>query len=151
RAEIKYDPVDLTRIACRTLRMLRETEPHRVVEERIEPGLTVWGDPHLLSQLLENLLQNAWKYSSRKGSSTIEVGRKVVNGAPAYFVKDNGAGFDMNYMGKLFRPFERLHGSEFEGIGIGLATAERIVHRHGGRIWGEGVENEGATFYFTLC
>jgi len=150
RSEITLGNIDLSQLAVATLRMLEETEPHRQVEQRIEAGLQAVGDQHLLSQLLSNLLGNAWKYSSRKSSACIEFGKTRVSGHEAYFIRDNGAGFDMTYKKKLFKAFERLHGSEFEGIGIGLATAQRIIQRHGGKIWADGEVDRGATFYFTL-
>lgn len=150
RTAIQPGKVDLSDIAAATFRMLEETEPHRRVERCIEPGITVLGDHHLLSQLLGNLLGNAWKYTSGTTSARIEFGKALLSGQEACFIKDNGAGFDMTYQENLFKAFERLHGSEFEGIGIGLATAQRIVQRHGGKIWAEGMVGEGATFYFTL-
>jgi len=150
RTEIAPEKVDLSEIAATTLRMLKETEPQRKVEQRVGPGITVLGDYHLLCQLLGNLLGNAWKYTSRKASARIEFGKSFVSGQEVYFVRDNGAGFDMTYKKNLFKVFERLHGSEFEGIGIGLATAQRIIQRHGGKIWAEGEVDTGATFYFTL-
>jgi signal transduction histidine kinase len=150
RSRIKQESIDLSHMAESTLRMFQETEPGRRTEVVIEPGITVLGDRHLLRQLLENLLENAWKYTSKTASACIRFGRAVVSGQEAYFVKDNGAGFDMEYREKLFQAFERLHGSEFMGVGIGLATAQRIIQRHGGRIWAEGAVGQGATFYFTL-
>jgi light-regulated signal transduction histidine kinase (bacteriophytochrome) len=150
RAELAPGLVDLSELASSTLRMFVETEPHRDADLVVEPGITVMGDQALLRQLLENLLGNAWKYTSQKGEARIEFGKAVVSGQETYFVRDNGAGFDMTYLSKLFKAFERLHGAEFEGIGIGLATAQRIIQRHGGSIWAEGVVDEGATFYFTL-
>jgi PAS domain S-box-containing protein len=150
RTEIDPRQVDLSELATATLRMFQETDPHRSAEVVIEEGITVMGDRSMLRQLLENLLGNAWKYTSKKESPRIEFGKEVVGGQEAYFVRDNGAGFDMTYGDKLFKAFERLHGAEFEGIGIGLATAQRIIQRHGGAIWAEGAVDEGATFYFTL-
>lgn len=150
RATITPEPIDLSAQAAAILHMLQETEPHRLVHQEVEPGLTVQGDRHLVSQLLGNLLGNAWKYTSQTSYPRIAVGKTNASGEEVYFVKDNGAGFDMNYQAKLFKPFERLHGSEFEGIGIGLATSQQIIERHGGRIWGEGAVGKGATFYFTL-
>jgi PAS domain S-box-containing protein len=150
RAEIDPGLVDLSELASSTLRMFVETEPHREADLVVEPGITVMGDQALLRQLLENLLGNAWKYTSQKGEARIEFGKAMVSGQETYYVKDNGAGFDMTYLSKLFKAFERLHGAEFDGIGIGLATAQRIIQRHGGSIWAEGVVDKGATFYFTL-
>jgi PAS domain S-box-containing protein len=150
RAEIDPGMVDLSELVNLTLRMFQETEPNRSVEVLVEPGVTVMGDDSLLRQLLENLLGNAWKYTSKRENARIEFGKALVSGQEAYFVKDNGAGFEMRYVEKLFKAFERLHGADFEGIGIGLATAQRIIQRHGGAIWAEGEVDRGATFYFTL-
>jgi len=150
RTEVRPAMVNLSEAASAALVMLAETEPNRRVEALIEPDIVVLGDQHLLGQLLGNLLGNAWKYTSAKPLATIEFGTALVSGQEAYFVRDNGVGFDMTYRHKLFMPFERLHGSEIEGVGIGLATAQRIVQRHGGVIWAEGVVGKGATFYFTL-
>ncbi|OGU09393.1 MAG: hypothetical protein A2075_00375 [Geobacteraceae bacterium GWC2_58_44] len=150
RAEIRVGEVDLSELVAATLRMFEETEPHRKVEQRVQPGIVALGDHHLLSQLLENLLGNAWKYTSRKTPARIEFGTTLVSGEQACFVRDNGAGFDMRYKENLFKAFERLHGCDFEGIGIGLATAQRIIQRHGGKIWAEGEVDRGAAFYFTL-
>lgn len=148
RTEIKSCSVNLSELAHATLNMLRETESGRELELRIEENLTVLGDKALLRQLLQNLLGNAWKYSSAKPLTRIEFGFRAE--ASTFFIKDNGAGFDMAYKHKLFRAFERLHGAEFEGDGIGLSTAQRIINRHGGEIWAEGSVDHGATFYFTL-
>ena len=130
--------------------MLQETEPGRQVEFVLEQGLRVEGDRKLLKQLLENLIGNSWKYTSRKPAARIEFGSVEVDGRGSFFIKDNGAGFDMAFSDKLFEAFQRLHGAEFEGCGIGLATAKRIVQRHGGTIWAQGAVGAGATFYFTL-
>ena len=150
RAELAPGTVNLSRIAAETFRMFEETEPQRRVERDIQPGMVTIGDQHLLDQLLGNLLGNAWKYTARVSSARIEFGRTKASGQDAYYVRDNGAGFDMTYKENLFKAFQRLHGSEFEGIGIGLATAQRIIARHGGKIWAEGEVDRGATFYFTL-
>jgi len=151
RTEIRLEAVDLSRLATSIMRLFQETEPGRRVEFVVRQELKAVGDRTLLRQLLENLLENAWKYTSRKSSARIELGRMVKDGREVYFVRDNGAGFDMAYQKKLFSSFERLHGSEFEGLGIGLATARKIVERHGGAIWAEGEVDRGATFYFTLA
>jgi len=130
---------------------LRANEPNRRVEVLIADGLVAQGDPHLLRVVLDNLLGNAWKFTSKRASARIEFGREQTEAIWPYYVRDNGAGFDMTLVTKLFAPFRRLHDvSDFEGSGIGLATVQRIVRRHGGRIWGEGAENQGATFRFTL-
>ena len=150
RMEIRMETVELSELALAALCMFQEIEPQRRAEHVIEPGLVVQGDHALLRQLLENLLGNSWKYTANKWPSRIEFGRTRISGVEVFYVKDNGAGFDMAYKDKLFNAFERLHGCEFEGIGIGLATAKQIVQRHGGTIWAEGAVNRGATFYFTL-
>ena len=114
-------------------------------------GLTVHADPRLLRIALENLLGNAWKFTAKAADAKIELGTEGEAGAVVYFVRDNGAGFDMQYADKLFKPFQRLHTEkEFSGTSIGLATVLRIIQRHGGKIWGESVTNEGTTIYFTL-
>ena len=112
--------------------------------------LHVTGDPALLRVVMENLLGNAWKFTRATGEARIEVARTEHEGAPAWYVRDNGAGFNPRYSSRLFTAFQRLHGSEFEGTGIGLATVQRVIHRHGGDVWAEGKEGAGATFYFTL-
>ena len=107
-------------------------------------------DADLLRVVMENLLGNAWKYTAKSGEARIAFGIASIDGLRACYVRDNGAGFDMAYADRLFTPFQRLHDQEFEGIGIGLATVQKIVQRHGGQVWAEGVPGEGATFYFTL-
>lgn len=151
RTELKRDWIDLGQLAAGIAAMLQETEPQRCVELSFQEGLLVRGDRALLGQLLENLLGNAWKYSSLRPSARIQFGSSCADGQEYFFVKDDGVGFDMAYSGKLFEVFERLHGAQFEGSGIGLATAQRIVQRHGGEIWARGKVGEGATFYFTLA
>jgi len=109
------------------------------------------GDARLLRVVLQNLLGNAWKFTGKQPHGRIEFGIKQHDDKPAYFVRDNGAGFDMAYADNLFGPFQRLHSmTEFEGTGIGLATVQRIIHRHGGRVWAQGAVDQGATFYFTF-
>jgi len=109
------------------------------------------GDSRLLDLVLQNLLNNAWKFTAKKDSANIEVGQMNENGETVFFVKDNGAGFNMKYVGKLFGAFQRLHtDAEFAGTGIGLATVQKIIHRHKGKIWAKSAEGEGATFYFTI-
>jgi signal transduction histidine kinase len=122
------------------------------VEFRVEPGLTASGDPGLVRVVLENLLGNAWKYSGKVPAARIELFQAVQpDGFAAFCVRDNGAGFDMDYAGKLFAAFQRLHSThDFEGSGIGLAIVQRIVRRHGGQVWGRGATGQGATFCFTL-
>ena len=151
RSDISREELDLSEVSRSILEELRRSDPARQVEPVIKPGLTALGDPRLLRVALENLLQNAWKFSRKNPRSRIEVGVIEQNGERAYYVRDNGAGFDMAYQSKLFGAFQRLHNkNEFEGTGIGLATVQRIIHRHGGRIWAESIPDEGATFYFTL-
>lgn len=150
KSEMKPAQVDLSKLANTIAATLQERDPQRVASFKIEQGLLVNGDERLLEVMLTNLLGNAWKYSALKKEALIEFGCKAVAGSPVFFVKDNGAGFDMNYADKLYAPFQRLHGAEFEGTGIGLAIVQRIVHRHGGSIWADAVVDEGAVFYFTL-
>jgi signal transduction histidine kinase len=151
RSQLSIQPVDLSQMAAHAVAKLREKEPDRQVAITIEPGLTTEGDPKLLESVLENLLGNAWKYSRKAERAEISFGREEVNGKVNYLVKDNGAGFDMAYLDRLFAPFSRLHrAEEFEGTGIGLATVVRILARHGGRIWAEGAVGQGASFRFTL-
>ncbi len=153
RSDIQLESVDLSQLANRICNNLQQTQPERQVEFAIQPGLCAQGDTHLLQILLDNLLNNAWKFTSRNLQARIEFGAIATNsGIPAYFVRDNGVGFDMAYINKLFRPFQRLHGMhEFPGNGIGLATVQRVIRRHGGRVWAEGIVGQGATFYFTLA
>jgi PAS domain S-box-containing protein len=151
RTEVHRVPVDLTKLAQTVIGQLRATDRERSVDFVAEDGLGADGDPHLLRVVLDNLLGNAWKFTSKASPARIEFGRQTIQDMPTFFVRDNGAGFDMEHVGRLFAPFRRLHTSEeFEGTGIGLATVQRIVRRHGGRIWAEGAKNRGATFYFTL-
>jgi len=151
RSELGPQRTDLTAVARTVANQLAAGEPQRQVEVVIEEGLIACVDPQLGRNLLDNLLGNAWKFTSKASPARIEVGSTEKEGLPTFFVRDNGAGFDMAHAGRLFTPFQRLHTvTEFPGTGIGLATAQRIVHRHGGRIWAEGIVNRGATFYFTL-
>ena len=151
RGAMKREPVDLTALAEGVAAEFRDREPDRTVAFVIEPGLTATGDAALLGVALENLLGNAWKFTSKKASATITVGRQNHEGAPAFFVRDDGAGFDMAHVANLFGAFQRLHTQrEFPGNGVGLAIVQRVVHRHGGQVWAEGVLGQGATFHFTL-
>jgi len=150
RIKLKKSAVNLSDLAKSVSAALCEAEPHRKVEFKISDGLCARGDRSLLMQLMVNLLGNAWKYSSTNPSSRIEFGKKIDEDQDVFYVKDNGVGFDMAYSDKLFGAFQRLHGSEFEGTGIGLATVKSIIDRHRGKIWAHAVVNEGATFYFTL-
>ncbi len=151
RPELNREGVDLGGVARHILEELRLGEPERKLDYRAPERIEVMGDPRLLRVLLENLLGNAWKFTRPREVAGIELGETKLAGERVCFVRDNGVGFDMAYADKLFRPFQRLHSAdEFDGTGIGLATAQRIVQRHGGRIWGEGKEGEGASFFFTL-
>jgi len=151
RAQMQVTSVDLSALARRIADELRRSAPDRAVEFVIAPDLVARADPGLLQVALENLLGNAWKFTATRARARIEVGVAAHQGQPAYFVRDDGVGFDMRYADKLFGAFQRLHPTgEFPGTGIGLATVQRIVHRHGGRVWAEGAVGRGATFYFTL-
>ncbi|MBS1767107.1 MAG: hypothetical protein JST05_06865 [Acidobacteria bacterium] len=151
RAQMERAPMDLSGIAKQVVDELRAQDRGRVVTVRIQEGLKATGDAHLMKVVLDNLLGNAWKYSGKREQALIEVGAAPAEGGKAFFVKDDGAGFDMTYAHKLFGVFQRLHSAEdFPGTGIGLATVARIIHRHGGRIWAKGETGKGATFYFTL-
>lgn len=143
--------IDLAAQARTVIAKLRETEPERKLEFELKGDLNVDGDPVLLSQAIENLLENAWKFSRKRDPARIELGVTGEPDQPVYYVRDNGAGFDMAQIAKLFVPFQRLHPSqEFAGVGVGLATVQRIITRHGGRIWAEGELDNGTTIYFTL-
>lgn len=152
RSDMHREPVDLSALAQAIAAELQLSNPARSVSFTIQPHLVANGDPRLLHILLSNLLDNAWKFSSKQAHAQIEFGAQSRDaGSASYFLRDNGVGFDMAYVDKLFGVFQRLHGiHEFPGTGIGLATTQRIVHRHGGRVWAEGVVDQGATFYFTL-
>ncbi|HEY4485217.1 MAG TPA: ATP-binding protein, partial [Nitrospiria bacterium] len=151
RAEMRRDAVDLSRLAETSAEELKKTQPERKAEFVIAEALKAEGDARLLRAVLDNLLGNAWKYAGKQPQARIEFGRTNHDSRAAYFVRDNGAGFDMAYAHKLFGAFQRLHSvSEFPGTGIGLATVQRIIHRHGGQVWAEGEVDNGATFYFTL-
>lgn len=148
---LRLEPVDLGAIAGEVVEELRESEPGRVVEVTIAPELGADADLSLAHILLENLIGNAWKFTQRQEAAHIEVGRTRGEDGDIYFVRDDGAGFDQQYAGRLFAAFERLHDdADFGGTGIGLASVQRIVERHGGRVWAEGRVGEGATFFFTL-
>jgi PAS domain S-box-containing protein len=152
RDPLKSATVDLAAIARRAEQACREREPERQVHMHIQEDLLARGDPLLLSVVMDNLVGNAWKFTSKQPLARIDVGREAgAGGETVYFVKDNGAGFDMAYANKLFGTFQRLHSpSDFSGTGIGLATVQRIISRHGGRVWAHAVEGQGAVFYFTL-
>jgi light-regulated signal transduction histidine kinase (bacteriophytochrome) len=152
RSEMHLEPVNLSLLASNICTELQRSHPEQQIEFVVQPGLFAQGDARLLNVLLINLLNNAWKFSSKNPHAQIEFGiLSDPTDNPAYFVRDNGAGFDMAFTNKLFGPFQRLHSAkEFPGNGIGLATVQRITHRHGGKVWAEGALGEGATFYFTL-
>jgi PAS domain S-box-containing protein len=151
RGELRPQKVDLKALAQEVAETLRKQDPSRKVQFSVAEGLDVTGDPRYLKVVLENLMGNAWKFTARHVDAHIEIGMIERAGGKAYFVRDNGAGFDMAYAGKLFGAFQRLHEEgQFEGTGIGLATVARIIARHGGRIWAEAAVEKGATFYFTL-
>ena len=151
RSELRWQAVDLSVIARDVAAGMAQREPDRKVEVFIESGTVVQGDPQLLRLAMENLLGNAFKFTSKKAGARIEFGRERDGNEPVYYVRDNGAGFDQAYVGKLFGAFQRLHAErDFPGTGIGLATVQRILRRHGGRIWAEGQTDQGATFCFTL-
>jgi len=151
RAELRHESIDLTALAKTVVAELQGREPQRHVELQIADGLVADGDPGLLRVVLDNLLSNAWKYTAKQPAAKIEFGLEGENGGRGFFIRDNGAGFDMQYAGKLFAPFQRLHGvREFPGTGVGLATVQRIIRRHGGRVWAEAEVNKGATFHFTV-
>jgi len=151
RVELRRERVDISEIARETAAELRLTDPVRRVAFRINDGMEIDGDANLLRVIMDNLLGNAWKYTTTREEGIIEFGVTERDGTPAFFVRDNGVGFAMADADKLFIPFQRLPGAEeWRGFGIGLATVERIIRRHGGRVWAEGEPDKGATFYFTL-
>lgn len=151
RTEMRLENADLGAIARSVAAELQKTQPERRAEFRIEEGLEALVDSHLIRITLENLLGNAWKFTSKRESACIEFGRTHCDGGFAYYVRDDGAGFDPAYADRLFGAFQRLHDkNDFPGTGVGLATVQRIIHRHGGRIWAESAVERGATFYFTL-
>lgn len=151
RVELEHQTVDLSQLVEDILARLRAQDPQHALETEVAANLRVQGDPDLLKTALEALLHNAYKFSAARTPARIQFGMNEHNGIRVYFVRDNGVGFNMAYAGKLFAPFQRLHGmGEFSGTGIGLVTVQRILTRHGGRIWPEAVEGQGATFYFTL-
>ena len=151
RAEMNLREVDLSAVAQAVADDLHKSQPQRQVEFRIAPGLSARADPTLVYALLQNLLDNAWKFTKWRSPALIEFGATADHAEPVFYVRDNGVGFDMAYAGKLFSPFQRLHSAhEFEGTGIGLAIVQRVVQRHGGRVWTEAAPDQGAAFYFTL-
>ncbi len=151
RSELKREDVNLSDLARAVAADLRQRSPGRSVQFTIVPHVVAHADPHLMRVVLENLLGNAWKFTSKRGEARIEFGAEKRDGRLVFFVRDNGAGFDMAFVDKLFGAFQRLHSTaEFPGSGIGLASVKRIIHRHGGQVWAEGVVDRGATFYFSL-
>jgi light-regulated signal transduction histidine kinase (bacteriophytochrome) len=149
--EMRTEKVDLSLIAETVVSGLRKRHPERRVDVKISPGMEATADAGLIHVVLENLLDNAWKFTGKKSQATVEFGVIRKDGKNVYFVRDNGAGFDMAYIDKLFGPFQRLHTiNEFPGTGVGLAIVQRVIRRHGGRVWAEGEVEQGATFYFTL-
>jgi len=151
RGEMHRDAVDLTALSKLVLAELQRNHPERAVRICVAEGLVAQGDARLLRAAMENLLGNAWKFTAKRQPAIIEFGMNRQSDEKVFFVRDNGAGFDMAYAGKLFGAFQRLHSTEeFPGTGVGLATVQRIIRRHGGRIWAEGKVDEGATFHFTL-
>jgi PAS domain S-box-containing protein len=151
RAEWHCERIDLSVLARAANTRLQRSQPERRVEVVVQDGLVADGDPRLIAVVLDNLFGNAWKFTAKREHARIEFGASSKDGKPVYFVRDNGAGFDMAFANKLFRVFQRLHtASEFEGTGVGLATVQRVVNRHGGRVWAQAQVDRGATFYFTL-
>jgi light-regulated signal transduction histidine kinase (bacteriophytochrome) len=151
RSQLRRRPVDLSRMAEAEAEALAKAEPERKIEFTIAPDVVVEGDTGLMQIMIENLFSNAVKFSRPRAVTRIEFGMTMHDGEPTYYVRDNGVGFDLSYAGKLFGAFQRLHTqAEFPGTGIGLATVQRIIHRHGGEIRAESRPDEGATFYFTL-
>ncbi len=150
RVELCREKIDLSAMANVVIEHLRLSEPRRRATFRIASGVTVEGDPGLCRSVLDNLIGNAWKHSCDREETFIEFGVTHQAGGTAYFVRDNGPGFDMAFADRLFACFERLPGTTVQGHGVGLATVERIVSRHGGRVWAESEPGEGATFFFTM-
>lgn len=151
RSELVRHRVDISQVASAVGREMERRHPGRKVDFRVAEGLAAEADARLVETVLEDLLDNAWKYTARTAAPVVEVGAVLTEGGKAFFVRDNGIGFDPQYSDRLFRPFEKIHlGAEFGGYGVGLAIVHRIISRHGGRIWAEGAVGRGATFYFTL-
>jgi light-regulated signal transduction histidine kinase (bacteriophytochrome) len=151
RKELSIEQIDLTKLCQEIFEELKINEPSRKIRLSIERGMKLNGDPTLIRTVIENLIGNSWKFTRKKAVPKITFGTKTINKEKIYFIEDNGVGFDMAYANKLFTVFQRLHSyKEFEGTGIGLAIVQRIINRHGGKIWAEGKINKGATFYFTI-
>ncbi|WKE65763.1 ATP-binding protein [Gallaecimonas kandeliae] len=151
RADLVMQPLDLSAMADQVLNELRQAQPERHPEIQIAPGLSGWGDQRQIKTVLEQLLGNAWKFSANTPTPSIGFGKGPDQGQPCFQVVDNGVGFDMARAGKLFGAFQRLHDArDYPGRGLGLALVQRIIHRHGGRVWAEAAPQQGATFYFSL-
>jgi signal transduction histidine kinase len=151
RTEMKQLPIDLSALAESVWKELEAAEPHRAVAFTLERGLMVAGDRRLLRVALRHLLANARKFTGACPDARVEVGKRDCDGEAVFFVRDNGAGFNQAYADRLFSPFQRLHAAnEFPGSGMGLATVQRVIHRHGGRVWAEGTIGGGATVSFTI-
>ena len=151
KTEMRHERVDLSGTAHKIIEELRKSDPGRAVDWVVAEGISVQGDPYLLRIVMENLLNNAWKFTGKNPRARIEFGMIEQEGQNVFFVRDNGVGFDPDYAGKLFGAFQRLHSqAEFPGNGIGLTTVQRIIHRHGGRVWGKAELGKGATFYFSI-
>ena len=151
RGEMHRTTTDLSALAREIVADIRKEQPQREIDVKVARGMKLQADPRLLRVALDNLLRNAWKYTARQPNAQIEVGVEQKEGQPVYFVRDNGVGFDMRYAGKLFGAFQRLHSdSDFPGTGIGLATVQRVIRRHGGEIWAHAEAGKGATFFFTF-
>ncbi|MEJ2181498.1 MAG: ATP-binding protein, partial [Gammaproteobacteria bacterium] len=151
RQEIKLTTINITAIAQEIANNLTELNSGIVIEWNIQDNMFEHGDVQLLRLMMQNLIDNALKFTSNTKNPKIEIGQRTKDNTNIYYVRDNGVGFDMQYKEKVFMPFQRLHANEFDGTGIGLATVQRIVQRHGGHIWAEANPDNGATFYFTLC
>ncbi|MCY1543978.1 Phytochrome-like protein cph1 [compost metagenome] len=148
---MQLDVVHISEIASEIADQLMRAEPDRVAQVRVAPGLTVMADLALVRSVVDNLLRNAWKFTARCEVTRIDIGSETRNGETVFFVRDNGCGFDMAHATRLFGPFQRLHREQdYAGTGIGLTIVQRIVMRHGGRVWAVAAPNQGATFYFTL-
>src|SRR5512145_1582010 len=152
RSPMNLGDVNLSSLVDAMVAELCEAQPERVVEFVIKPGVTAFADANLMRVALDNLLRNAWKFTSNRPVAHIEFGTtQDAGGQTIYYLRDDGAGFDMQYADKLFHAFQRLHSAEqFDGTGIGLTIVQRIIHRHGGQVWAEGMVDQGAAFYFTL-
>ena len=151
RGEINIQQTNLSEIVQEIADNFIGGQPERELEFIIEKGIIVQGDSRLLKNVLENLIGNAWKFTSKHAAAKIEFGLERRNNENVYFIRDDGAGFNMDFSRQLFGAFQRLHSAnEFAGTGIGLATVQRIIHRHGGKVWAEGEVEKGATFYFTI-